>query len=146
MLVKWDPYTDLEKTVNSFFGRPLGLRPLWDDQNGEQVAWKPPVNVYEDKETLSIDFQLPGIDLKDVTVSVKDHHLEVRGERKAEEERDQDGYHIREAHYGTFARNFTLPTDVNPDEAKASYDKGVLTIRIPKQEKAKPKNIQIEAK
>ncbi len=146
MLVKWDPYTDLEKTVNTFFGKPLGLRPIWDDRNGEQLAWKPPVNVFEDKESLSIEFQLPGVDMENVTVSVKDQELEVRGERKHQKERDSDGYHIREVQYGTFARSFTLPSDVNSDEAKADYDKGVLTIVIPKQEKAKARNIQIEAK
>ena len=146
MLVKWDPYTDLENTVNTFFGKPFGLHPVWDDRNGEQLAWKPPVNVFEDKDSLTIEFQLPGVDMENVTVSVKDQELEVRGERKHQEERDNDGYHVREVRYGSFARSFTLPSDVNLDEAKAGYDKGVLSIVIPKQEKAKAKNIQIEAK
>lgn len=146
MLVKWNPYTELERTVNGLFDRPFGLRPIWDDRNAEALVWQPLVNVYEDKDHLAIEAQLPGIDLSDIELSVKEQTLHLRGERKAETEKSKDGYHIQEAHYGSFSRSFSLPNTVNPDEAKASYDKGVLTIMIPKQEKAKPRTIQIEAK
>ena len=148
MLVKWNPYTEreLERSVNGLFDRPFGVRPIWDDRNGEAVVWQPPVNVYEDKDHLAIEAQLPGIDLNDIELSVKEQTLHLRGERKAETEKSKEGYHLREAHYGTFSRSFSLPSTVNPDEAKATYDKGVLTIAIPKQEKAKPRTIKIEAK
>ncbi len=146
MLVKWNPYTELERTVNGLFDCPFGLRPLWDDRNAEALVWQPPVNVYEDKDHVAIEAQLPGIDLSDIELSVKEQTLELRGERKVEDEKSKDGYHIQEAHYGTFSRSFSLPDTVNPDEAKATYDKGVLTITIPKQEKAKPRAIQIEVK
>ncbi len=146
MLVNWNPYTELERTVNGLFDRPFGLRPIWDDRNAEALTWQPAVNVYEDKDYLAIEAQLPGIDLNDIELSVKEQTLHLRGERKAETEKSKDGYHIREAHYGTFSRSFALPNTVNVDEVKAAYDKGVLTITIPKQEKAKPRTIQIEAK
>ena len=146
MLVKWNPYAELERTVNGLFDQPYGLRPIWDDRNEEARTWQPSVNVYEDKDHLSIEAQLPGIDLKDIELLVKEQTLEVRGERKAEVEKAQDGYHVREARYGNFSRSFVLPGTVNADEAKATYDNGVLTITIPKQEKAKPRTIQIEAK
>ncbi len=146
MLVKWYPYTELERTVSGLFDRPFGLRPIWDDRNAEALTWQPAVNVYEDKDYLAIEAQLPGIDLNDIELSVKEQTLHLRGERKAETEKSKDGYHIREAHYGTFSRSFALPNTVNVDEVKAAYDKGVLTITIPKQEKAKPRTIQIEAK
>ena len=146
MLVKWNPYREFERTVNGLFDQPFGLRPIWDDRNVEALTWQPPVNVYEDKDHLSIEAQLPGIDLKDIELSIKDQTLEVRGERKTESEKSQDGYHVRETRYGNFSRSFVLPSTVNADEAKATYDKGVLTITIPKQEKAKPRAIQIEAK
>ncbi len=84
--------------------------------------------------------------MTDVNISVTEHTLQVRGERKAEHVESEDGYHFREARYGTFARSFSLPSYVNPDEAKAAYDRGVLTITVPKQEKAKPRVIPIEAK
>ncbi len=146
MLVKWNPYTELEYAVNGLFDRPVGLCPTWDDRNAEALVWQPPVNVYEDKDHLSIEAQLPGIDLNDIELSVKEQTLNLRGERKAEAEKSKDGYHVREARYGAFSRSFSLPNTVNADEAKATYDKGVLTITIPKQEKAKPRTIQIEAK
>ena len=146
MLVKWNPYTELEQTMNGFFDRPFGLRPMWDDRNDEALAWQPAVNVYEDKDHLAIEAQLPGIDLNDIELSVNEQTLHLRGERKMETERSTDGYHIQEAHYGTFSRSFSLPDTVNSDETKATYDKGVLTISIPKQEKAKPRTIHIEAK
>ena len=146
MLVKWDPYTELERTVNGLFNRPFGLRPIWDDRNAEALAWQPAVNVYEDKDHLAIEVQLPGIDLNDIELSVNEQTLHLRGERKAETEKPKEGYQFREAHYGAFSRSFSLPNTVNSDEVKATYDKGVLTITIPKQEKAKPRTIQIEAK
>lgn len=145
MLVKWNPYTELERTVNGLFDQPFGLRPIWDDRNSEALVWQPPVNVHEDKDHVTIEAQLPGIDLNDIELSVKEQTLEVRGERKAEAEKSKDGYHVRETRYGKFSRSFLLPSTVNPDEAKATYDKGVLTITIPKQEKAKPRTIPIEA-
>jgi len=146
MLVKWNPYTELDRTVNGLFEQPFGIRPIWDDRKAEVLAWQPQVNVYEDKDHLSIEAQLPGIDLNDVELSVKEQTLQLRGERKVETEKSKDGYHFREAQYGKFFRSFSLPSTVNPDEAKATYDKGVLTITIPKQEKAKPRTIQIEVK
>ncbi len=146
MLVKWSPYREMERTFDELFGRDWLSRPLWDDRNGEVGTWKPAVNVYEDKENLFVEAQLPGIDMKDVKLWVTDHTLELRGERKIEHQANQEGYHIREARYGTFGRSFTLPTYVDPENAKASYDGGVLTITVPKQEQAKPKVIPIEAK
>ncbi|RMH37793.1 MAG: Hsp20/alpha crystallin family protein [Nitrospirae bacterium] len=146
MLVKWDPFTEMEKSLSELFRRPWALRPVWDDRNVEAVTWKPAVNVYEDKDNLYIEAQLPGIDLKDVHVSVSDHTLQLRGERKLEHEENRDGYHVMEAQYGSFARSFTLPSYVDPDKAKATYDRGVLTITIPKQEQARARIIQIEAK
>lgn len=146
MLVKWEPYEDIERTFDNFFGRNFWPRALWDDRNGEVTKWRPAVNVYETKENLSIEAQLPGIDMKDVNISVTDHTLEIRGERKMEHEEKKEGYHFREAQYGNFARSFSLPSYVDPDQAKATYDRGVLSITVPKQEKVKPRAIPIEAK
>ena len=74
--------------------------------------------------------------MKDVTISVTDYMLQFSGERNVEWEDAKDGYHLREVQYGKFSRTFTLPSYVNPEEAKAGYDRGVLTITVPKQEKA----------
>ena len=146
MLVRWNPYREVERSFDEFFGRDWDVRPLWDDKNGQVGTWKPAVNVYEDKDSMYIEAQLPGIDMKDVNLSVTDHALELRGERKVEHEEKKDGYHFREARYGAFARTFALPSYVDPGKAKASYERGVLTISVPKQEEAKARVIPIEAK
>ena len=146
MLVKWSPYTDIEKTFDEFFRRPYSMKPFWDDRNGDVFPWKPAVNVHEDKEKLAIEVQLPGIEKKDVTLSVNDRTLEIRGERKADTKKDEEGYHVREFRYGAFSRTFTLPSYVVPEQLKATYEQGVLTITVPKHEKAKPRTIEIEAK
>ncbi len=146
MLVKWDPYTEIEKTFDGFFRRPFSLKPYWDDRNEEVIPWQPAVNVHEDKEKLSIDVQLPGIEMKDVHLSVTDNILEIRGERKADSGEDKNGYHVREVRYGAFSRTFKLPSYVDPEKVKAAYERGVLTVTVPKQEKAKPRVVEIEAK
>jgi len=146
MLVKWDPYTEIEKTFDGFFRRPFSLKPYWDDRNEEVIPWQPAVNVHEDKEKLSIDVQLPGIEMKDVHLSVTDNILEIRGERKADSGEDKNGYHVREVRYGAFSRTFKLPSYVDSEKVKAAYERGVLTVTVPKQEKAKPRVVEIEAK
>ncbi len=145
MLVKWDPIRELEQTLEWWGTEPF-RRPLWDDRNVQSVNWAPAVNVYEDSEALYVETEVPGIDLKDVNISVTDHTLEVRGERKVEHEDNTDGYRVREAQYGNFSRSFNLPKSVNPSEAKATYEKGVLTVKVPKQEEAKPRLIPIETR
>ena len=146
MLVKWNPYKEIDKSFDEFFRRPFSRKPFWDDRNSEVVAWKPAVNVHEDDEKLAIDVQLPGIDKKDVHLSVNDYTLEIRGERKADTTKDKDGYHVQEFRYGAFSRTFALPSYVNPEQLKATYERGVLTVTVPKHEKAKPRTIEIEAK
>lgn len=144
MLVKWDPVREIEQTLGWWGSQPY-RRPLWDDRNEQAVNWAPAVNVYEDKDSLFLETQLPGIDLKDVNISVNDRTLEIRGERKVEHEDQTDGYHFREAQYGTFARSFNLPKYVTANEAKATYEKGVLVVKVPKREKSKPEVIPIES-
>ena len=146
MLVKWDPFTEFDKAVNGWFGRPFALRPVWDDRNDEEHTWRPAVNVHEDKDHLTIEAQLPGVSMEDVNLSVTNHTLQLRGERKQEQDKHVEGYHIREAEYGAFSRVFTLPAYVDPNRAEASFSNGVLSIRLPKEEKAKVRNIQIESK
>jgi HSP20 family molecular chaperone IbpA len=81
MLVKWNPYTELEDTVNGLFDRPFGLRPIWDDRNAEAFVWQPPVNVYEDKDHLAIEAQLPGIDLNDIRPRRKNPKMGIMFEK-----------------------------------------------------------------
>lgn len=143
MLVKWDPFSELERTLNWWAGRPY-TRPVWDDRNRESGYWAPPANIYEDEGHVSYEIQLPGVDLEDVNISVTDQTLQIRGERKPDPNKKEEGYHVKEATYGTFFRSFSVPTDVDASQAKAKYEKGVLIITLPKQEKVKPRQIPIE--
>ena len=145
MLVKWDTFREIEQTLGWWSTQPF-RRPLWDDQNQGKATWAPEVNLYEDAGHLYLETQLPGVDLEDVNISVNERTLEIRGERKIEHEKNDAGYHFREAQYGTFARSFNLPKYVNVDETKATYAKGVLIIMVAKQKEAKAKLIPIEAK
>ena len=145
MLVKWNPFQELERTLGWCGTEPF-RRPQWDDPRTAAVNWVPPVNVYEDKETLFVEAQLPGIDMKDVKISVTDHTLQLRGERKEEREENRENDHFREVQYGAFARSFRLPGYVQPEQATARYDKGVLTVQVPKREETKPKSIPIDVK
>ncbi len=153
MLVKWSPYNEMERSFDDFFGRDRFNRPLWDvrplwDETGDvtTASWRPAVNIYEDDNALHIEAQLPGIDMKDVNLSVTDHTLELSGERKMEHEDKKAGYLFKEARYGSFSRSFSLPSYLDPSKATARYDRGVLTVTVPKGEQAKPKVIPIEAK
>ncbi len=145
MLVKWNPFQELERTLEWWGAQPF-RRPQWADPLASTVNWVPPVNVYEDNENLFVEAQLPGIDMKDVKISVTDNTLQFHGERKKERTEDEDNYHFREARYGAFARSFCLPDYVTPDQATARYDKGVLTVQVPKREETKPKSIPIDVK
>ena len=145
MLVKWNPFQEVERTLGWWSREPF-RQPQWDDPQASAVNWVPPVNVHEDKEHLFVDVQLPGIDMNDVKISVTDHTLQLHGERKEERAEDRDNYHFREAQYGSFARSFRLPDYVKPDQATARYDKGVLTVQVPKVEETKPKSIKIDVK
>lgn len=149
-LMKVEPFKELEALNERFdrlwselFGRRI--RPAWNERNWELVNWRPAVNVFEDTDRLYIEAQVPGIDMKHVDITVNDHTVEIRGERKLEHEDKKDGYHFIEAAYGTFSRSFSLPSYVDPDKAKATYDKGVLTVSFPKRAEAKPKKILIES-
>ncbi len=145
MLVKWNPFQELERTLDGWDALPF-RRPQWDGPQVPAANWVPPVNVYEDKEHLFVEAQVPGIDMKDVKISVTDHTLQLHGERKEERADDRDNYHFREARYGTFARSFRLPGYVKPDQATARYEKGVLTVQVPKREEVKPRSIPIDVK
>ena len=139
----WDLLKELDVCGLQAFRRPHWD---WDDPGAQAVNWVPPVNVYEDKENMYVEAQMPGIDMKDVKLSVTDHTLLLQGERKCEHTDNDERYHFCEAQYGSFARNFRLPRYVKPDASAATYDKGVLTVKIPKVEQAKPILIPVGSK
>jgi HSP20 family protein len=109
-----------------------------------QAPWMPAMDVYETDEKVVVTVELPGITAEDVEVSVEDSTLTVSGKREFASEVTEESYHRIERRYGSFSRAVTLPPQVDAGMVDARFDDGVLSIEVPKVEKAKPKKIQIK--
>ncbi len=105
----------------------------------------PAVDVSEDEKTVTVKAELPGLDVKDVEITIHNDTLVLKGEKKFEEEEKKDNYHRIERSYGSFSRSIPLPCQVKEAETKAKFDKGILTITMPKDEAAQPRKITIES-
>ena len=103
----------------------------------------PPVDVYEDEHNITLKIEVPGIDEKDIDVSIENNTLTVRGERTLEKEEKEENFQRVERQYGSFTRSFTLPNSVDLEQVSADYNKGVLKIRLAKKAEAKPKQIRV---
>ena len=106
----------------------------------------PKVEVSEDAKAYEITAELPGVEEKDVNLALRDDVLTLSGEKKSEREEKKKGYHVAERSYGSFRRSFRLPDDVNPDKISAKFDKGVMTITLPRIARVKPKGQSIPIK
>lgn len=123
---------------------PLGR---WPDPfgNGEvDRLLKPALDVSETESAYQVHAELPGVAKEDVTITLENNTLVITGEKKREEEQQGKGWHRVERSYGSFQRSITLPKGVDADKAEASFKDGVLTVQIPKSEKAKPKTLKVK--
>ena len=134
-LSSWRPF--LTDDVDNFAER------FFPNTAGTDGFSSPNIDLYDDKEDLVVRAEIPGANEKDIDVSLEDGILSIKGERKLENEDNKDNYYKIERSYGSFSRSFKLPVEVKTGDAKASYKNGMLEIRIPKEEKAKPKKIEI---
>lgn len=140
---RMEPATDLYSNLNR-------LNRMMDDAlsswNSEAVgsAWTPTCDVREDKEFLTISLDLPGVKPEDVKLSLENQVLTIRGEKRQETEQTDERWHRYERSYGSFERSFTLPSTVDADRIQATAEHGVLTVRIPKVERAKPREIPVK--
>lgn len=103
----------------------------------------PPVNIFDAGDSVAVIAEIPGIDPKSINVSGQGHTLTIHGERRRETSTEATGYHRRERSFGAFSRSIQLPEQLDIDKAAASYDAGILTVRIPKAEAAKPRQIAV---
>jgi HSP20 family protein len=106
--------------------------------------WAPAVDIYESPEALFLKAELPDVKREDIHITMENGLLTLSGERKADSEVRQEQYHRVERSYGPFSRSFSLPTSVDGSNASAEYKNGVLTVRLPRREDAKPKRIDIQ--
>src|SRR5262245_49132409 len=144
-IVRFDPFREmavLQDRVNRVFG-DLGRR--FDDDVVARGAWVPPVDIYEnDQHELVLKAELPNLKREDIDIRVENSTLTLSGQKKAEEEVSDDRYHRIERTYGHFSRTFTLPNTVDTGKIAAEYKNGVLTVKLPKREDARPKQIQVQ--
>lgn len=134
---------DIQKEINNLFGFSLSR---WgaDDRDVFENAWVPAIDVYDSKEDLVVKTDLPGIKKEDIEVSINDGTLTIKGEKKEELRKKEDGVVRTERLYGAFQREILLPTAVDSNNVKAIYKDGVLELRLPKKEEAKPKQIKVD--
>ena len=141
MLTRWDPFrdmVDIRQRMDQLMQRSLS------GGDGEQPAFGMEMDVSESEEAYEIEASVPGIKPEDIDVSLEGNVLTIRGKMKAEEEEKGKTYHVRERRVGAFARSITLPTTVDADKIEARYEDGVLKLRLPKAEEARPKRIEIK--
>jgi len=146
-LTRWEPAREMmtlreamDHLFNDAFTRPLSL-------NGGN--WSiPAVDMYQTDNEVVIKAALPGIKAEEVQINITGEMLTIKGEVKQREdvENKEKSYHLREQRWGVFERSISLPTEVVADKAKADFENGILTITLPKAEKAKPRSITIKTK
>jgi HSP20 family protein len=140
-ITRWDPYRDVVALQNRF-------NSLFRDMNdGDSplttAAFVPAVDIYEDDKKVMLKLEVPGIEEKDLDVSVENNTLTVKGERKFEKEEKEENFHRIERRYGSFFRAFTLPSTVDTEHVQAKYNAGVLKLELQKKPEAQPKQIKI---
>lgn len=146
MLIRWNPMRELE-ALHSEIDRLFGeVFPTRAGARGDIGGWTPNVDIYEDKDAITISVDLPGVNQKDVKLNIDNNVLTLSSERKLEHEDKKDNYHRIERFYGTFSRSFSLPNTVDVEKIDAHMENGVLKITLPKREEAKPKQIEIKVK
>lgn len=144
LLTRWEPVRELaslQERMNRLFNDSFS--PVTSQESLAAGSFVPPVDVYEDEQGIRLKMEVPGIDEKDIDIRLENNLLTVRGERKLEKETKEENYHRIERSYGSFTRSFTLPNTVNPEEVKAGYSKGVLSISLGKKAEARPKQIKV---
>ncbi|HUA66435.1 MAG TPA: Hsp20/alpha crystallin family protein [Alphaproteobacteria bacterium] len=146
-LTQLDPFRGMENLQNhlaTLFGRAPVRRQDGQEESMTVAEWAPLVDISEDDKEYLIKAELPGLKRDDVHISVEKGVLTITGERKFEKEEKDKKHHRVERAYGSFVRTFIVPDDAEADKVAAKFQDGLLTIHIPKSEKAKPKQIEVK--
>ncbi|MGQ0736075.1 MAG: Hsp20/alpha crystallin family protein [Acidobacteriota bacterium] len=144
-MIRFDPFRDvvaLQDRMNRLFSEAFPYRGREDDLLTGN--WTPAVDIFEADGNLVLKAELPDMRREDIDVTVENHSLTIRGERQMNDELRKEGFHRIERAYGSFARTFSLPATVDAGKIKAEYKNGVLTLRLPLREEAKPRTINVE--
>jgi HSP20 family protein len=146
-LIRWEPVRELNtiqnemnRLFNTFFeSPPTGS----SGAHSTMRRWIPAMDLVETEDAFVLRADLPGLSQSDVNIELEDNVLTISGERKAEHEERKEGYYRVERASGTFSRSLTLPEGVDPEAVSATFERGVLEVRIPKPEQRKPRKVSI---
>jgi HSP20 family protein len=144
-MTRFDPFRDLavlQDRMNRLFNDTYGRNR--EDDLMSRGSWTPAVDIYEVEGALVLKAELPDLRREDIDVSVENSTLTIRGERKLDSEIKQENFHRIERPYGGFLRQFSLPPTVDPSKIAAEYKNGLLTVKLPVREEAKPRTINVE--
>jgi HSP20 family protein len=145
-IVRWDPFRefeDMSKSLARFFNQP-GLRRTVDDDGAFFADWAPAVDVQETDKEYIVKADLPDVQKQDVKVGIENGVLTLEGERKQEKEEKNKKFHRVERVYGKFVRRLALPMEIDAQKVAAEFKDGVLNVKLPKTESAKPRAIDIK--
>jgi HSP20 family protein len=148
-LVRWNPIRDLatdlidlQREINRMFDR--FFRGFEEEEERAISTWRPVVDISETDDEYIVRAEIPGVSKDDIKVTIRDNMLTISGEKKQEKETKNENFHRVERVYGSFTRTFTLPGAVKVDKVEAKFKDGVLTIKLPKVEEAKSKEIEVK--
>ena len=150
-LTTWKPFRELAP-FKDFDRMRREMDRLWDSffegglrrRTEEAVEWLPSLDIAETKNEIVVKAEVPGMDPKDIDISLSGGVLTIKGEKKQEKEEKETDYHLIERSYGSFTRLVQLPKEVQSDKISASYKSGILKITLPKSEEAKKKEVKIK--
>ena len=144
-LIRWEPRENLMRSFfDDFFdtmSRPSGNRRRRWEEGG---IWSPATDLIDKKDILLVRIELPGVEKKDVKISLTENNLTIQGEIEKDEETKKEDYYCCERAYGTYSRTISLPAEIDQDKIKANFKNGILEITIPKKPEKKPREITIE--
>ena len=143
-LVVRDPFWKEFNALSNRFNRMFDAQR--EDNPDSLGSWNPSVDIYDKGSAVVIHAELPGMKKEDIEVHVENNVLTIRGNKERKEEVKEDGYFRTERTYGTFSRSFSLPTTVDVSKIVAEYKEGILTLSLPKEEQAKPRQIAVSVK
>jgi HSP20 family protein len=143
-ITRYDPFRDLktlQDEVNRLFSTNFSRS--FGDEGIARGAWTPTVDIYENKDEIVLEAELPGMNREDFELTIENNVLTLRGERRFEKKDEGDNYHRVERAYGSFTRSFTLPQTVSSESAAAEYKNGVLRVVLQKRAEVKARRIEV---
>ena len=140
-IIRWDPFREMTNFEDQFSRLWRGVA-----DGKRQESWLPAVDVFDTKEAVVLKAELAGMKPDDIQIEVEDNVLTIKGERRFAEKVEEDRYYRIERRFGSFQRSLALPQGVKADDIQASYEDGILEVRVPRAEEEQPRKITVTAR